>query len=812
MILVVTQDTALSQTLEQYLHQAYDETAIILAAANTTEAHMLCHTQQPDYVLLDQPPSDGTPGELLNLLKQEYAHQNVPVIIITDPSQEGAALQLTYQGAHDSVVVESLTAPGLRRAMENVLHEPARHAPPPETAAEAARPREFQLSAVMDQISAGLIVVDSAWRCRYINAGALNLLGGTRRDYLDRSLWERYPQGTSSTMYRQHHAIPRAGITIEEYDPAQQIWFDLKIEPVEAGYAIYFINGTRHKQQQQIHEQRERKLQTLLQNMPDIVSRFDREFRHLYVSPAIERPTGLTPEQMVGKTTRELGMDPAICDLWEDQLWRVFAGAESAQFEFMFPALDGSRFYHTLLVPEYGRNGEVETVLCLARDVTASRTAQATLQFLADASARLAGSLDYDATLRCIAELAVPGLADWSSLDLRNNEDDLITRLAVTTTNSAGQALTSQFEGTRYPLNLAAAAGCCRVLWSGEAELWTAVPDMILCAADYNDQQRQELRRLNLRSMINVPLIARERVFGVLSLATTSDSERRFNQADLTLAEELARRAAIAIDNALLYREAQQAVHERDAFLSVASHELRNPLAGLIGRAELLQRRIRKQEIFDERDQRDIAQVIVQAQRINAMLTDLLDRSVVDTNQLEIHPARLDLNALVHQVVNEIKPALTNHWLTLQSAPEPVVINGDSVRLEQVVYNLISNAIKYSPSGSKISLAIGANHHWASIQITDEGIGIPAEALPHIFKRFYRVANAAARGHRGSGIGLYVVKDVITRHNGQVEVSSEEGVGSTFTIRLPLIDAYIDAASTVNTHLNTGIPIRQGET
>ena len=218
-----------------------------------------------------------------------------------------------------------------------------------------------------------------------------------------------------------------------------------------------------------------------------------------------------------------------------------------------------------------------------------------------------------------------------------------------------------------------------------------------------------------------------------------------------------------------------------------------------------MQRRIRQEETFDDRDKRDIAQVIEQAQRINAMLTDLLDRSVVGMNQLEIHPAPLDLNALVQQVINEIKPALTNHELTLRSAPEPVVINGDSVRLEQVVYNLISNAIKYSPSGSKISLTINANRHWASIQITDQGIGIPAEALPHIFKRFYRVTNAVVRGHRGSGIGLYVVQDVITRHNRQVEVSSEEGVGSTFTIRLPLISAYAERDPTVNTQLDTQV-------
>ncbi len=787
-ILVVTQDSALAQIVQQHLQPAYAAPPIVVTAANEAEARALWHTQPPDYVLLALQGSASKTYELMRMLQQNNGQHSLPIIIVADQCNEGAALQLTYQGAHDYVVSEGLTAAALQRALDNAREKASLLTPSPAQANRAER----SLAEMLDSIGAGLLLVDREWRCQAINAGALQLLGGSRSAYLGRQIWDRYPQGTSSNLYRQRQALlnAQAGIVLEEYDPERQIWLDVSIDPVEAGFAIHLVDSSGRKQEQQRQEASERKLQTILRNLPDVVARFDRELRHVYISPAIERATGIAPEQMIGKTSRELGMDKAVCDAWEAQLEQVFASAENGQFEFVVPGAAGQQFYQSMLVPEYGHDGTVETVLCLAHDITASRTAQAALQLLADASIRLAGSLDYAETLQRIAEIAVPSLADWFSIELRNSDDDLVTRLAVTTTNPAGQALASRFENTRYPLNPAAPFGCGYVLSTGAAELWPAVPEVLLTSADYTDQQIQALRQLQIRSLINVPLIARERVFGVLSFATTSASERRFGESDLALAEELARRAAVAIDNAVLYEEAQQAIREREAFLSVASHELRNPLAGLIGRAELLQRRIRSQARFDERDQRDIVQIIQQAQRINAMLTDLLDRSVADTNQLEIHPARLDLNALVQQVVSEIKPALTNHGMIVQSVPEPVVISGDSVRLEQVIYNLISNAIKYSPSGSKITLTITTSQHWATLRITDQGIGIPADALPHIFKRFYRVANAVAQGYPGSGIGLYVVKDVITRHNGQVEVSSVEGGGSTFTVRLPLIREY----------------------
>lgn len=548
-----------------------------------------------------------------------------------------------------------------------------------------------------------------------------------------------------------------------------------------------FLDITQRKQVEELLRQREHELQTIVTNIPDIIARFDRHFRYLYISPAIHAITGIQPEDYIGRTKHELDMSPELSDLWETQLSIAFATGTSQQFEFMLAALNGQRFYQALLLPQKNSAGAVESVLSIAHDITLYKQAQNALQFLADASTTLAGSLHYEKTLAQIGYLVVPAIADWFAIYLRDGEHH-VSRLVTAATNSIDQTRVDQAETQRYSLEPRAQVGPAYVIRSGDAELWSDATTRGL-AALASTEQWLEWQSLEVRSIMNVPLIARNRVFGVLSFATTTASERRFSEVNLTLAEEFARRAASALDNALLYREAQDAIQERDAFLSIASHELRNPLASLIGRAELLQRRYRQYELPDQRNQRDIDQIVEQGQRISLMLTDLLDRSSLDYNQLQINPAPLDLNGLVQQVVNELQPALTQYVVVSEMAATPVMINGDSVRLEQVIYNLLSNAIKYSSSGAKITVAVAKEAQWARIDVSDQGIGIPANALSHIFKRFYRVANAIDKGHHGSGIGLYVVHEIITRHRGYVEVTSQEDIGSTFTVKLPLLAA-----------------------
>jgi signal transduction histidine kinase len=286
-------------------------------------------------------------------------------------------------------------------------------------------------------------------------------------------------------------------------------------------------------------------------------------------------------------------------------------------------------------------------------------------------------------------------------------------------------------------------------------------------------------------AVLRVPLNMRGSTHGAITFVRTS--EHPFQTDEVAFAEELARRAALAIDNALLYREAQEAIHIRDAFLSVASHELKTPLTSLLGFMDLLQRRVTTGTVVGEREQRRIKVATEQAHRLNKMVSSLLDVSRLQTGQLSIERSPVDLGALLLRIGAEVEQTLSQlHELTVKAPDEPIVIIGDDLRLEQVLQNLLQNAVKYSPHGGPIMMRADTWNGYARLQVQDKGMGIPQDALSHIFSRFYRAANTASQQVSGMGVGLYVVKQIVELHGGYVEVESVEDEGSTFSILLPL--------------------------
>jgi signal transduction histidine kinase len=292
------------------------------------------------------------------------------------------------------------------------------------------------------------------------------------------------------------------------------------------------------------------------------------------------------------------------------------------------------------------------------------------------------------------------------------------------------------------------------------------------------------------RRVAAIPLSINGRAVGVLGLSFAT--AQAFTADDRTLLLTLARQCALALERARLYEaehsartEAQEALRVRDAFLSIAAHELKNPLTSLLGNAQLLQRRSTHAGSQSERDQHTIATIVDQASRLNKLITTLLDVSHMDPGQLSVERKPLDLCALVGRIVADVQPTLTQHTLTLREPGKALIISGDALRLEQVVQNLLQNAIKYSPAGGIITVRVEQREQMACVSVADQGIGIPQEALPRLFQRFYRAGNVDS-GAGGLGIGLYVVKEIVTLHGGTVDVTSTEGQGSIFTVCLPL--------------------------
>jgi PAS domain S-box-containing protein len=417
-------------------------------------------------------------------------------------------------------------------------------------------------------------------------------------------------------------------------------------------------------------------------------------------------------------------------------------------------------------------------------DLTERKQAEKAIHLLAEAGPALAASLDYDTLLKNLIRLAVPALADYC-LILLVEADGVICE--VTTTHKdpkRAEALLSFRQLLQQDLTTATSITA-DALQHGQPVFQPESRGTLVEIITGEPARLQVPARFVPRSLMVFPLQARDHTLGVWLLATETNG-RRYSQVDLTLAAELARRVALALDNVRLYQEAQEAVRVRDHFLSIASHELKTPITSVQGYAEMLLRRATREGHASERDLRALRVIKDEASRLNKLVELLLDVSRIQTGRLLLQTGPVDLVALIQRLAEIVQPSLSQHELHLDLPNEPVVIEGDELRLEQVLQNLVNNAIKYSPQGGPIQVSLDRQAHHAIIAVTDQGIGIPPEGLSQLFGRFYRANNVGAHGISGLGLGLYIVNHIVTAHGGNIQVESEVGHGTTFQVVLPL--------------------------
>jgi signal transduction histidine kinase len=296
---------------------------------------------------------------------------------------------------------------------------------------------------------------------------------------------------------------------------------------------------------------------------------------------------------------------------------------------------------------------------------------------------------------------------------------------------------------------------------------------------------------MGVRAYLTVPLPVRGRTIGALTLVASREG-RTYHAVDLAMAEELGRRAAVALDNARLYRDAQEAVRLRDEFLSIASHELKTPITSLQLAVQSLLRMMRPGSPWESRP--EAVRMILEAaertsRRVGRLIAHLLDGSRIAAGRLEFAPPSgpVELAPLVREVIDGLHEDLAASGSTIALHVEADVSGEwDRVRVEQVVTNLLSNAIKYG-AGRPIEVHVGADGARARVDVRDRGIGIPRDSLARIFERFERAVDATHYG--GLGLGLYIVRAIVEAMDGTVTVVSEQGLGSTFTVSLPVRQA-----------------------
>jgi signal transduction histidine kinase/CheY-like chemotaxis protein len=434
--------------------------------------------------------------------------------------------------------------------------------------------------------------------------------------------------------------------------------------------------------------------------------------------------------------------------------------------------------------------------------VERSRRAEASLRwntaaqrFLAEASGTLSSSLDYERTLGALTRLAVPHFADWCAVDVLGEDGDL-KRLAVAHVDPGKVDLAHELH-QRYPSDPQAAQGVFRVIRTGESELYRDIPDTLLVAVARDDEHLRILRDLGLRSAVIVPLLARGRTLGAMTFVN-AESSRRYGPAELALAEDLGRRAGTAVDNARLYRDARHAVRIRDEFLATLSHELRTPLNAVLGWARLL-RSGRLDELMMERG----LETIERNSRAQAQLIeDLLDVSRIIAGKLHLAVRPVSLVGIGQAVVESLRPAIDAKGLRVECrfGHGPGVVTGDPARLQQVIWNLVSNAIKFTNRGGRVTLSIDQRASHLELEVSDTGIGIDRGFLPYVFDRFRQADATSTRAHGGLGLGLAITRHLVEMHGGTITAESPgPDQGATFTVRLPIAAVRLTTSETTTT-------------
>lgn len=458
----------------------------------------------------------------------------------------------------------------------------------------------------------------------------------------------------------------------------------------------------------------------------------------------------------------------------------------------------GTRILHTKKIPLFGKDGNPQYVLGVSEDITDKKSSEeemlrmikeeaalkereiATAKdvFLAKVSTLLSTTLDYNETLNMIASLSVTALGDWCTVSMINS-DGKFERAAAAHVDKKKAHLLEEYV-SKYPPNE-------RVnTVNSDASFYNyQISNSELRAMVQDERQLELLLELGANSSMIVPIRARGKVRGSLAFVAGT-SKPNFSALDLALAEDLGRRAGIAIENALLYSAAQSAIRARDEFVSIASHELKTPITSLKMQLQMMLRGINVEKNLappPEKLLKALTSSTKQIDRLTVLIEDLLDVTRIETGKLTYKFEKVDLSLMVKEIMDryseEAKYAKTEF---IQKIEDNVISFCDRYRIEQVFINLLSNAIKYG-SNNPVEVTVTSDSGKAYIIVKDQGMGIAKEMQGKIFERFERAISST--NISGLGLGLYITKQIIDAHQGSIEVTSDLNAGSTFKVCLP---------------------------
>jgi PAS domain S-box-containing protein len=548
-----------------------------------------------------------------------------------------------------------------------------------------------------------------------------------------------------------------------------------------------------------------RRTEAMIGGMPDGVMLVDRDGRTAFINPAGRRMLARSdlgiPIEKQAVHYGLLNEDGRPIDAKELPAAKALSTGRLVHDATMIVRREGHDLAISVNATPLHEDGEITGVIVTFRDITERRRLEAEMQsqaeraqILADAGAFFSSNIDPVWVTQAIAERVAEVLGDWSAVILKGQhaKELRVASIYHRDMTSLGMAWSYLY---RQPLSIGEGM-IGQVVATGVPSLTTNLGSAAAGVSGATDTTSYHAPAMQLASLLILPLRTRREILGALVIAANT-AERAMTDANLPLAEMLAERASLAIENAKLYTEQVEARRKvedfsrlKDEFLSIASHELRTPVTSIKGYTQLAKTLIRENDLVTSEEYLDIA--LDQIDRMSRLILELLDVSRIETGRLEIRREPIEWSSFVKEVVHRHHTAVNDHRFHLNVPDDTMIVSGDRDRLEQVLSNLIENAVKYSPEGSEIFINVNHRDNEVVTSICDRGIGIPADELAMVFERFHRGRQVSSTNYGGLGLGLYITRQIVERHSGTIWVESKEGSGTTFYFALPLVSNPVD--------------------
>jgi PAS domain S-box-containing protein len=811
LILVVEDDPVVNHFIGVTLHNKYR----VVSALDGQEAYEKAVELHPDVILTDIMMPRMRGDELMRAVRANPDLANIPIILITAHNEHEDRVRWLKEGAQDflskPVSYDELTARisnmvTVKRTRDLLQQELASQSQDMIALASELTTRKRQLESALNALQAsesrfkrlarsnviGVIVANHDGSITEANDAFLEMLGYSREELSAGKMnWVHLtpPEYTALDEQAKRELIQMGSCTPFEKEYIHKngnripvFIGGILLDRDELSNICYVLDLSVTKRVQEAFRETDQKLQALIDASPLAIMVLDREGIVQLWSPAAEQSFGWSASEAIGKLL------PTIPEVRLPEFYtnmeRVLGGSNLNGLETRWKKKDGSLCEVSIWTGSlHDEKGSIRGILTIATDITERKRSEEALRFLIDGSHAFASTLDRATILQTIAQFTVPRLADQCIIHIHDE-------------NGASQSLTVDIDPEkenllveivrRYPASRDGTFGMFHVMNTGESELYPEVTEEMLRTAAYNEEHLKMLRALGFKSYMVVPLKARERIIGTMSLIIW-ESDRRYTKEDLTLAEVWARRGALALDNARLYGEAQQAIRARDEFLSVAAHELKTPVTSLRGFSQLVTRQMRKSGTIDiEQLNRSMQVIDEQSVKLAQLVSQLLDITRIQAGRLTLDKKLTNVTSLVEGLAKTAQANTTNHTIAVH-APDDISLLADSIRLEQVISNLIDNAIKYSPDGGPVDIDLSTpDSLTVQIAVTDHGVGIPLEHRHRIFDHFYQAHHGA---YGGMGLGLYISREIVELHNGKIELQFPAEGGTRFVVTLPRLES-----------------------